>query len=222
MRDERPAPGRDASSAGGARHGPGGAARHPRRVGRASPGPARDERGMPQQSGPVRLVCHAESRYADGGVWLVVRQDGNHLEFEREDAPGSGRSRGRSSGALLGTFATACRSAPGQLSMACRYRVGSRPWSDADRRAGARDRDRPAPGDHLVARQAAEHPLTASRVDARLAALMPANPPGRSRQRRENVTVNWQVSGAEEPDRVQAPAMPVQTSCASPAAGRET
>ena len=30
------------------------------------------------------------------GVRLVVREDGNHLEFEREDAPGSGRSRGRS------------------------------------------------------------------------------------------------------------------------------
>jgi len=108
-------------------HGPGGAARH-----------------------RMRLVCHAESRYADGGVRLVVRQDGNHLEFELEDAPGSGRSRGRSSGALLGTFATACRSAPGQLSMACRDRVGSCPWSDADRRAGDRDRHRPAPGDHLV------------------------------------------------------------------------
>ena len=34
----------------------------------------------------------------------------------------------------------------------------------------------------LAFRQAAGHPLTASRVDARLAALMPANPPGRPRQ----------------------------------------
>ena len=40
-----PADGRGASSAGGTRHGPAGAARDPRRVGRASPGLARHERG---------------------------------------------------------------------------------------------------------------------------------------------------------------------------------
>ena len=184
----------------------------PQASGRASPGPARHEHGMPQQSGPVRLVCHAESRYADGGVRLVVRQDGNHLEFEWEDAPGSGRS-------LRSVFRRSPRYvrdsvllSAGTALHACRDRVGCCRWSDTERRAGARDRHRPAPGYHLVVdidvdqgvcseagsfpirsmnasqrawrlafRQAAGRRLTASRVDARLAALMPANPPGRSR-----------------------------------------
>ncbi len=42
VRAERLAPGRGVSFAGGTRHGPGGAARDPRRVGRASPGPRPD------------------------------------------------------------------------------------------------------------------------------------------------------------------------------------
>ena len=184
----------------------------PQARGRASPGPARHEHGMPQQSGPVRLVSHAESRHADGGVWLVVRQDGNHLEFEWEDAPGSGRS-------LRSVFRRSPRYvrdsvllSAGTALHACRDRVGCCRWSDTERRAGARDRHRPAPGYHLVVdidvdqgvcseagsfpirsmnasqrawrlafRQAAGRRLTASRVDARPAALMPANPPGRSR-----------------------------------------
>ncbi len=69
-------------------------------------GPTRT-RDCAQQSGPVRLVCNAESRHADAGVRPVVRQDRNHLEFEWEDAPGSGRSVGRS-GALCHWMVFAC------------------------------------------------------------------------------------------------------------------
>ena len=174
-------------------------------------GPTRTR--MPQQSGPVRLVCHAESRHADGGIWLVVRQDGNHLEFEWEDAPvpvaPCGRSVFRRSPRYVRDSVLL---SAGTALHACRDRVGCCRWSDTERRAGARDRHRPAPGYHLVVdidvdqgvcseagsfpirsmnasqrawrlafRQAAGRRLTASRVDARLAALMPANPPGRSR-----------------------------------------
>ena len=47
---ERLAPGRGSSSAGGTRHGSAGPARNPRRVGRASPGLARHERGIARSS----------------------------------------------------------------------------------------------------------------------------------------------------------------------------
>ena len=50
VRAERLAPGRGASSAGGTRHGSVGPARNPRRVGRASPGLARHERGIARSS----------------------------------------------------------------------------------------------------------------------------------------------------------------------------
>ncbi len=49
-RAERLVPGPGASSAGGTRHGPAGAARDPRRVGRASPELARHERGIGRSS----------------------------------------------------------------------------------------------------------------------------------------------------------------------------
>ena len=65
---------------------PGSQARWTRLPG-AGPTRARD---WAQQSGPVRLVCDAESRHADAGVRPVVRQDGNHLA--RCDVPG-GRPR---------------------------------------------------------------------------------------------------------------------------------
>ena len=126
VRAERLAPGRGASSAGGTRHGPAGPARDPRRVGTCLPGagPTRT-RDCAQQSGPVRLVCDAESRHADAGVRPVVRQDGNHLEFEWEDAPGSGRSVGRSGALCHSMVFFACElltRAGQQVPAGCRWR----------------------------------------------------------------------------------------------------
>ena len=164
MRAERLAPGRGASSAGGTRHGPGGAARNPRRVGRASPGPARHEHGLARRSqGPCASSVTPKSRHADADVRPVVRQDGNHLEFECFCSV-----RGHPSAACGGPCTVS--SGGGSRSLTCdlEHALGLGPPPARCRRVGRRDGYLPVCGSELLTTVTVKYsgPMPSARPDA--------------------------------------------------------
>ena len=106
-----------ASSAGGARHGWGGAARHPRRVDVPPRGRPDTNTECRSSQGPcVSSVTPNPGTPMVAYGWWYART-GITWSSSGRTRPVPVAPCGRSSGALLGTFATACCSAPGQLFM---------------------------------------------------------------------------------------------------------
>ena len=106
-----------ASSAGGTRHGWGGAARHPRRVDVPPRGRPDTNTECRSSQGPCAssVTPNPDTPMVAYGWWYA--RTGIIWSSSGRTRPVPVAPCGRSSGALLGTFATACCSAPGQLFM---------------------------------------------------------------------------------------------------------